>query len=57
MISEIIHPNCRITLPFSVQTHIEQKFNLGWEESSALTVYVEFKAVVEDYAVVNDEKI
>lgn len=43
-----------IRLPFQVQTDIQQKCNLGWRESSALIVYVDMKAIVENYAIVND---
>lgn len=44
----------RILLPFPVQTHIESKTNLGFKESGTKLVYIEPKAMAENYAVAND---
>lgn len=44
----------KIPVPFPVQTHIESKTNLGFEESSTKLVYIELKAMAENYAVAND---
>ncbi len=41
--------------PFAAQTHIDQKFNLGWRDSDSKMIYIEMKAFVELCSVVNDE--
>lgn len=45
----------RIILPFPVQTHVESKTNLGFKESGTKLVYVDLKAMAENYAVANDQ--
>lgn len=44
----------RIGLPFSVQSHIESKHNIGFRDDTSRLVYVDLKAVEEKYAIVND---
>lgn len=44
----------RIILPFPVQTHIESKTNLALIESGTKLVYIELKAIAENYAIAND---
>jgi len=44
----------KIILPFPVQTHVESKTNLGFKESGTKLVYIELKAMAENYAVAND---
>jgi len=44
----------KIILPFAVQTHIESKTNLGFKDSGTKVVYIELKAMAENYAVAND---
>ena len=43
-----------IQLPFAVQTQILEKSNLYFKDSTTKVVYVEFKAIEEAYAIVND---
>ena len=52
--SDEIESVARIPLPFAAQTHIEQKFNLAWSESSTKMVFVDLEAYKEQYAVEND---
>jgi len=44
-----------IILPFLVQTHIESKTNLGFKESGTKLVYIDLKAMAENYAIAQDE--
>ena len=44
----------RIPLPFSVQTHIEEKFNLAWRDLTVRILYLRLKATIESYAIVKD---
>lgn len=39
--SDIVESVARTLLPFPVQPQIEQKYNLGWKESTARMVYIE----------------
>ena len=43
-----------IGLPFTVESHIDQKHKIGWREDSTRIVYIDLKALVDDYAAVND---
>ncbi len=52
--SDEVKSIAQISLPFQVQTHIDVNCNLGWKGSDARVVYVDFKAMAEDYAVTND---
>ena len=54
--TELIESTARIPLPFPVQTHFESKRNLLFQECGVRMLYVDLKAFVEDYAVVNDEE-
>ena len=47
-----VESTVRIALPFSVQTHIEEKFNLAWRDSTVTIVYLGLKATIESYAIV-----
>lgn len=44
----------RIILPYQVQTHIFEKFNLGWSESRAKVVYLEFRGQEDQYGAAQD---
>lgn len=46
----------RIPLPFTVETHIHDKHNLGWRDNSTKLLYVRLKAAVEQYAVHTDKE-
>lgn len=46
----------RIRLPITVQPTIVDSFNLGWKDDTCRMVYVDLKAIEEDYAVMNDTK-
>ncbi len=52
--SDEVKSTAQIPLPFQVQTRIDAKYNLGWKGSDARVVYVDLKAMAEDYAVTND---
>lgn len=54
--SDKIESTARIPLPFAVQTHIYGKHNLAWREGTTLMVYLDLKAVVEEYAILNDSE-
>lgn len=45
-----------IALPFAVQTHIESKYNLCWKGTTVRMVYIDLKAVMEQYAHINDNE-
>ena len=49
-----VEPTVRIPLPFSVQRHTEEKFNLAWRDSIVRIVYLELKATMESDAIVKD---
>lgn len=49
-IIDIIRSSCRITLPFQVQTHVFEKFNLRWTECSARVPLVELLSSENNYA-------
>ncbi|MEM6687231.1 MAG: hypothetical protein AAF617_15725 [Bacteroidota bacterium] len=52
--SETVSSVARIGLPITVQSHIESKYNIAWKDDHSRMVYVDLKAVVDDYATVND---
>ena len=52
---DYIESSTRIMLPFAVQSHILSKHNLGWRDYGTRMVYVDLRAAVEQYAVVNDD--
>lgn len=45
----------KITLPFKVQTHISEKYHLGWNDNTARIVYVELRGHEENYGAVKDD--
>ena len=51
--SENVSSTARIPLPFAVQTHIKSKSNLSFRASGTKAVYVELKAMTENYSVAN----
>lgn len=53
--SDIIESTAQIALPFTVQTHVDARFNLGWKENTTRVVYVDLKAYEENYMVMRDE--
>lgn len=53
--TDSVESTARISLPFQVQTHISQKYNLGWNDSSARVVYVELRGHEEHYGTVQDD--
>ena len=53
--NDFVVSTARIPLPFPVQTHIEGQSNLFFKETSTKIVYVELKAMVESYAVSNNQ--
>ena len=52
---DYIESSAHILLPFAVQSHILSKHNLGWRDNGTKMVYVDLRAAVEQYAVVNDD--
>lgn len=52
--TESVHSTAQIGLPFSVESHIDGKYNIGWREDSTRMLYVDLKATVDEYAAVND---
>lgn len=46
----------KISLPFPVETHVHEKFNLAWRDNSTKLVYVELKAVMDSYGHRNDQQ-
>lgn len=54
--SQIVESVAKISLPFPVQTHIDSKHNLNWKGTTVRMVYIELKAVVEEYAHVKDSE-
>ena len=52
---DYIESSAHISLPFPVQSHILAKKNLKWRANRTRMVYVDLRASVEQYAVVNDE--
>lgn len=49
----VVSTDC-LSLPFAVQTQIEEKSNLFFVSSIAKVVYVELKAMNDSYTTVND---
>lgn len=43
-----------VSLPFSVQSHVVCKINLGWKDNTAQIVCVHLRALMEHYAVLNN---
>lgn len=44
----------RIGLLFSLQSHIVSKHNIGYNDCLLRLVYIDLKAIEEEYALVND---
>lgn len=53
--SDSVESTACIALPFSVQTHIYAKSNLGWKEDSTRMVYIDLKAQDDNYGMMHDE--
>lgn len=47
----------RIGLPITVQSTVDQSYNLAWKDDACRMVYIDLKAVEEDYAVQNNISI
>ena len=54
--SDDVVSTTRIDLPFPVQVRILTKSNSGWNCNDSMVFYEDIKAVVDDYAVVNDNE-
>lgn len=52
--AEKIDSVARIILPFPVQEHVQQKYNLGIRDSTSKVVYINMKAIVEEEIVAKD---
>lgn len=52
--SHAVEPAARIPLPFPVQTHIVEKHNLAWKDSTSKIAYLDLKAFEDEYAVAHD---
>ena len=55
-INSDIESTARIVLPFRVQTHMLNKWHLGWTCDSARVIYVNLSAEADEYAITNDRK-
>lgn len=53
--TDSVESSARVPLPFQVQTHISQKYNLGWSDSCARMVYVELRGHKEQYGAIQDD--
>jgi len=53
--SDKVESSARIPLPFPVLSHFHGKYNLAWTDSNVRMLYVDLRAFIEDYAVVNDK--
>lgn len=51
---DLIESYAKLALPFSVQSQVVCKKNLGWKDSTAQIVYVDLRTSMEDYVVLND---
>ena len=49
-----VESKVRISLPYSAQTYIEEKFNLPRRDLTVIIWYLVFKATIESYPVVKD---
>ena len=52
--SDNVESVCHIKLPFAVQQHVFDKFNLSFEDGKVLIVYIELNAVLDEYALAKD---
>lgn len=50
--SERVESTATIALPFSVQTHIDERSNLGWYEQAARVLYIDLKANEDNYGLI-----
>lgn len=48
-----VFSKARIGLPITVESHIE-KFNIGWRDNDTRVLYLDLKALAEDYGTQND---
>ncbi len=48
-------PAARIPLSIAVRTHTAQKLSLAWRDSASKMMFIEIKAFVDLYSVVNDD--
>lgn len=46
----------RIGLPFTVQSHIDDNQPIGWKDYDSRTVYVDLKAVADEYSIMKNKK-
>lgn len=51
---DAVRSTARIGLPFTVQPNLNGQHNLAWRDNSTRMVYLDLKAVVDDYANIND---
>ena len=54
--NEGIQAECRINLPFEVETHVVSRNNIQWKNATTCAVYVQFRAPAEEFAVMDDKE-
>ena len=54
--NEAVSTTARIVLPVCVETHIHAKFNLAWREKTTRMVYIELRAAMDSYGLLNDQQ-
>ena len=52
--SDSVESVARFPLPFAVETHMDGKHNMSFRGNTMKMLYLDLKAVAEEYAVVND---